>query len=72
MELVKPAGILATGIIVAVAMHSYLSPYQSCVRTVEATKYTPAPSSGRTFQPRYYSPMQASRICARRLKGMPK
>ena len=35
MNLVKPAVILAVGIVVAVAVFSYFSPYQSCVRGVE-------------------------------------
>ena len=34
MNLVKASGILAAGIIVAVAVHSYLTPYQSCMRGV--------------------------------------
>ena len=71
MELVKPAAILAAGIVIAVAVYSYSSPYQSCVRAVEATMYTPHPKP-EGWRPRKYSPMQASRICARRLKGVPK
>ena len=35
MSLVKAAAILAAGIVVAVAVFSYFSPYQTCVRGVE-------------------------------------
>lgn len=45
MNLVKAAGILAIGIVVAVAVHSYLSPYQSCVHDVETATHPHTPPS---------------------------